>query len=126
MKISLTIRATQSVPSRKSLTGNRLSKVEGSRLTNRPSIRLSNLPLDTFPGCINKLITCRNDLLDIEKLISESDQRIKDHVGKRSDGSLEKVHALASDDAVTAVKAVQVQQKSDIALTCMKEMMTKQ
>ena len=51
-------------------------------------------------------------LCDIEKLIAESEERIINHVNKKFSALTEKVGAL--EEVIKAVKAVQVQQESDI------------
>ena len=51
-------------------------------------------------------------LCDIEKLIADSEERIINHVNKKFTALTEKVGAL--EDAISAVKAVQMQQESDI------------
>ena len=51
-------------------------------------------------------------LLDIQKLIAESEERIKRHVNEKFDSLTEKISSLEA--SITDIKAVQVQQESDI------------
>ena len=64
-----------------------------------------------------KTITRQNSstftLLDIQKLIAESEERVIAHVNKKFDDLSSKIDCL--EESIAAVKAVQVQQEADIA-----------
>lgn len=74
------------------------------------------MPTNSSPA-LNKTVTRKNSasftLLDIQKLITESEERLIAHVNKRFDTLSAKVESL--ENSIKEVKAVQIQQETDIA-----------
>ena len=74
------------------------------------------MPTSSSPA-ISKTVTRKNSssftLLDIQKLITESEERLIAHVNKRFDTLSGKIESL--EKSIKEVKAVQVQQETDIA-----------
>ena len=73
---------------------------------------MSSSPAVTRNSASRKSSSSSFTLLDIKKLISESEERIISHVNQKFDELSSKIDAL--ETAVTQVKAVQVQQEADI------------